>query len=43
MQIIIPNNVFIDTQLSLEYEYKDNTDNSVILLGPGVLAKDHNI
>lgn len=41
MEIIKPNVVFRDTEISLRSELKDDKSNSVILLGPGVLAKTH--
>ena len=43
MQIIRPNNVYIDTELSLQGEFAKDTEDAVILLGPGLLAQNHDL
>jgi len=43
MRIIKPNNVYIDSELSLQGEFADDTQDAVILLGPGILAQTHEL
>lgn len=43
MRIIRPNNVYIDTEMSLKSEFFNDSQDAVILLGPGILAQTHDI
>ena len=41
MNIIRANHYYYETETALKAEFKNDTSNSVILLGPGVLAQTH--
>lgn len=43
MRIIRPNNVYIDTEISLKSEFANDSQDAVILLGPGLLEQNHEL
>ena len=43
MQFVKCDNSFLDTEISLSAEYKDDTSNSVVLLGGWKLCKKHDV